>query len=161
MDEKVKKALNITGNDFSWMKENNNATEHADSFDANIRIALRLRCCMKERGWNQKQLAKVLGVSPQYVNKLLRNQEPTFSVKVASEYGRKLNYPLIKVCDDYDCARDYLWDDSPLAFDVLLRPSDVWVIDMSIFNGFNLHKGFYRNIKEKKVRSEKVDLTFA
>lgn len=162
MDEKVKKALNITGNDFSWIEENNYAIEHADKFDSNIQIALRLRRCMKERGWNQKQLAKALDVSPQYVNKLLRNQDPTFSVKVASEYGRKLNYPLIRVCDYFDCAHDFKWDDSPVEYDVLFRPSEVWKIDTSIIKGFYfLYNGIIKNNTEKRVRSKKVDLIYA
>lgn len=90
----------IAGDDFSWIEENEKDLKQPEVLDANVRIALRLRKCMKERGWSQKDLAFALGVSPQYVNKILRNQDPSFSVKVAEEYGRRLNYPLIRVCDD-------------------------------------------------------------
>ncbi|MBR4660439.1 MAG: helix-turn-helix transcriptional regulator [Bacteroidales bacterium] len=97
----------IDGDDFSWIEENKKDLKQPEVLDANVRIALRLRKCMKERGWSQKDLAFALDVSPQYVNKILRNQDPSFSVKIAEEYGRRLNYPLIRVCDDKtdECTR--------------------------------------------------------
>ena len=52
----------IAGDDFSWIEENEKDLNQPEVLDANVRIALRLRKCMKERGWSQKDLAFALGV---------------------------------------------------------------------------------------------------
>ena len=72
----------IVGDDFSWIEENEKDLKQPEVLDANMRIALRLRKCMKERGWSQRDLAFALGVSPQYVNKILRNQVPHSRLKL-------------------------------------------------------------------------------
>lgn len=149
MNDIIKKR--ITGVDYSWIEENDYSLRNLDDFNANIKIALRLRRCMKERGWNQKKLAEVLDVSPQYVNKILRNQEPSFSVKVALEYGKKLNYPLIKVCDDNDMTSNIFVVD-PLTHEELLAPSEVWSLDKSVLNGFNY---LCRELLGKVIKTEK------
>lgn len=66
--------IRIVGRDFSWIEENRKSLAQPMVLDENVQIALRLRKCMKERGWSQKDLAAALGVSPQYVNDVLRNQ---------------------------------------------------------------------------------------
>lgn len=128
--------IHIVGEDFSWIEENRQSLAQPEKLDENVQIVLRLRKCMKERGWSQKELAAALGVSPQHVNKVLRNQEPTFSVKVAAEYGRKLNYPLIKVCSDTDDVRGYFSQRSVLSLQEVFSAADLWSIREERTNGF-------------------------
>ena len=148
MNDSIKKR--ITGVDSSWIEENDYSLRNLDDFNANIKIALRLRRCMKERGWNQKQLAEALEVSPQYVNKLLRNQDPSFSVKVAIEYGRKLDYPLIKVCDDDEFSSNFFIE-YQLTHEEQVIPSELWSLDKSVFNGFTfLCKELFGKVSKNK-----------
>lgn len=118
----------IVGDDFSWIEETKESLSQPSKLDENVQILLRLRKCMKERGWSQKKLAATLGVSPQYINKLLRNQDSTFSVKVAAEYGEKLNYPLIKVCSDNDDVKAKFVRMPTLLVNDEYRAADFWQI---------------------------------
>lgn len=143
----------IVGNDFSWIEENKKDLAHLEELDANVQIALRLRKCMKERGWSQKDLAAALGVSPQYVNKVLRNQEPTFSVKVADEYGKKLHYPLIKVCNEKD-ERNDVFSARAIYYTQQIFPSvDFWEIDTAKKNVFCfIPKGMTLNKRKSRLK---------
>lgn len=136
MSTKKNGKFNIVGDDFSWIEENKKDLAHLEKLDANVQIALRLRKCMKSRGWSQKDLANALGVSPQYINKVLRNQEPTFSVKIAEEYGKKLHFPLIKVCGEEDEIEVIYSSDNLFSAQQNFLSVDLWKIDLVRMNGF-------------------------
>jgi len=124
-----------------------------------VRIALRLRQCMKERGWSQKDLAAALGVSPQYVNKILRNQDPSFSVKIAEEYGKRLNYPLIRVCDDATLDSTIYMRKDILSVNSPLLSVDIWRLLTNGVNGFQF--GSIKELSSKRHCKNQIALNYA
>ena len=55
---------------------------------------------MKNNGLKQKDLAQKLGVSPQYINKLLRGQEVNLTISSAIRYGKLLGIELVSIPED-------------------------------------------------------------
>lgn len=83
--------------DTNWMQEVEEAISREDEIRANNMIVLRIRRYMKENGLKQVDLAAKLGVSPQYINKLLNGLEPNISIATAIRYGNILGIKLIEV----------------------------------------------------------------
>ncbi|MBR4352409.1 MAG: helix-turn-helix domain-containing protein [Bacteroidales bacterium] len=149
----------VAGDDFSWIEGIEKDLNQPEELDANVRIALRLRQCMKERGWSQKDLAAALGVSPQYVNKILRNQDPSFSVKIAEEYGKRLNYPLIRVCDDATLDSTIYMRKDILSVNSPLLSVDIWRLLTNGVNGFQF--GSIKELSSKRHCKNQIALNYA
>lgn len=81
----------------SWMKEDAVAGKNEAAVKATTMIILRLIDYMESHRMSQTDLARELGVSPQYVNKLLHGQDTSFRIGTAIEYGNKLGIKLIEI----------------------------------------------------------------
>jgi len=81
----------------SWMKEDVVAGKNEAAVRATTMIILHLIDYMESHRMSQTDLARELGVSPQYVNKLLHGQDTSFRIETAIEYGNKLGIKLIEI----------------------------------------------------------------
>ena len=74
--------------------------ENEEELLACRRIILRIIRYMKDNKMSQKDLAKKLNVSPQYINKLLHGQDLDLKITTALRYGRILGVKLITLPED-------------------------------------------------------------
>lgn len=96
----------------SWMREDEVARGKKDEIRATTMIILRLIDYMEKHQMTQTDLARVLGVTPQYINKLIHGQDKSFRIETAMEYGKKLGIKLVEIPmpeeeADYQCT---LWN---------------------------------------------------
>lgn len=94
--------------DTNWIQEVEEAISREDEIRANNMVVLRIRRYMKEHGLKQVELAAKLGVSPQYIHKLLNGLEPNISIATAIRYGNILGIKLIEVVGVEDSYRQHL-----------------------------------------------------
>ena len=90
----------------SWMKEDEVARGKKEEIKATTMIIMRLIDYMEKHQMSQTDLARVLGVTPQYINKLIHGQDNSFRIETAIEYGQKLGIKLIEILapeDDVEC----------------------------------------------------------
>ena len=80
-----------------WIRRTDYELAHQDEILARTAIILRLLDFMHEHQLKQKDLADMLGVSPQYVNKLLHDRDFDLKISTAIRYGRLLGMPIIIV----------------------------------------------------------------
>ena len=80
-----------------WIRKTEDELAHEDEILARTAIILRLLQFMRDHNLKQKDLAEMLGVSPQYVNKLLHDQDFDLKISTAVRYGRLLGMPIIIV----------------------------------------------------------------
>lgn len=80
-----------------WIAQTQYELEHEDEILARTAIILKLLTYMKEHQLKQKDLASLLGVSTQYVNKLLHGQDFDLKISTALRYSRILGVQLIIV----------------------------------------------------------------
>ena len=80
-----------------WVAQTKYELEHEDEILARTAIILQLLSYMKEHQLSQKDLAARLGVSAQYVNKLLHGQNFDLKISTALRYSRILGISLIIV----------------------------------------------------------------
>lgn len=92
-----KQTLNPKKDATSWMKEDAVARGKKSEIRATTMIILRLIDYMERHQMTQTDLAHVLGVTPQYINKLIHGQDNSFRIETAIEYGQKLGIKLIDV----------------------------------------------------------------
>lgn len=92
-----KQTTNPKKDALSWMKEDEVARGRKEEIKATTVIILRLIDYMERRQMTQTDLARVLGVTPQYINKLLHGQDNSFRIETAIEYGNKLGIKLVEV----------------------------------------------------------------
>lgn len=84
----------------SWIQENENALAHKEEIKATTKIILRLIDFAEQSGMSQSDLARKLGVTPQYIHKLFHGKENSFRVETAIEYGRILGISLLEVPEE-------------------------------------------------------------
>lgn len=84
----------------TWMSDAQKSIDEAEEILAGKRIVLKVLRYMEQANMTQKELAKKLGVSPQYVNKFLHGQDCDIKVSTAIRYGRILGLKLIDIPDD-------------------------------------------------------------
>ena len=80
----------VTRDNSSWVEQNDYDLENYEEIRANTFIVLRIKQYMKEKGLKQNELAEILNVTPQYVNKLLHGQVRNIGVGTLLKYGNKL-----------------------------------------------------------------------
>ncbi len=81
----------------SWMKEDEVAKGRKEEIRATTKIILHLIDYMERHQMSQTDLARELGVTPQYINKLLHGQDKSFRIETAIEYGEKLGIKLVEI----------------------------------------------------------------
>lgn len=92
--EKFLKLVNSVDN--SWLDDFKKDLSNNEDFEINMKIVLKIIHFMKDNHLKQVDLASMLNVSPQYVNRLLGGGE-NISIAKAEEYGRMLGIRLIDV----------------------------------------------------------------
>ena len=92
-----KQVFDVTSNPMSWMEEDKYALAHQDEIRATTKIILHLIAFMEKHQMSQTDLAQQLGVTPQYVNKLLHGQDTSFRIDTAILYGKKLGIKLVDI----------------------------------------------------------------
>lgn len=83
----------------SWMADAIGSINNEEDIIAVKKIVLKVIRYMEANHLSQKELADLLGVSPQYINKFLHGQED-IKVSTALRYGRILGVKLIEVPDE-------------------------------------------------------------
>lgn len=81
----------------SWIEEAKREREIEEDLLACRLIVLKIVRYMKENHLSQKELAKKLNVSPQYINKFLHGQDLDMKVSTVFRYGRILGIKLLEV----------------------------------------------------------------
>lgn len=81
----------------SWITENQEAFENLEDLKSLSQVLIKIVRYMKDNGLTQKELAKRLNVTPQYVNKLLHGADADLRITTALRYGRLLGLDLITV----------------------------------------------------------------
>lgn len=84
----------------SWMADSRREKNLEDEFLECRLIVLKIVRYMKENHLTQKDLAKRLNVSPQYINKFLHGQDLDMKVSTILRYGRVLGIKLLSVPPD-------------------------------------------------------------
>jgi transcriptional regulator with XRE-family HTH domain len=87
----------ITRDNSSWVEQNDYDLENYEGIRANTYIVLRIKQYMKEKGLKQNELAEILNVTPQYINKLLHGQVRNIGVDTLVKYGNKLGIRLVEI----------------------------------------------------------------
>ena len=83
----------------SWMADAARSIDNEEEIIAVKKIVLKVLRYMETNHISQKELADILGVSPQYINKFLHGQDD-IKVSTAFRYGRILGIKLLEVPDD-------------------------------------------------------------
>lgn len=81
----------------NWITRSKIEIEHKEEFLLCRRIALKFVQYMREHNMLAEDLAKKLGVSTQYVNKLIHGECLDFKVASIVKYGKILGIDLIRV----------------------------------------------------------------
>lgn len=81
----------------NWIEEAKREREVEEDLLACRLIVLKIVRYMKDHHLSQKDLAKKLNVSPQYINKFLHGQDLDMKVSTVLRYGRILGIKLIHV----------------------------------------------------------------
>jgi transcriptional regulator with XRE-family HTH domain len=84
----------------SWVNDTTREIEFEEDLRVGKMIVLKIVRYMEENHLTQKDLAKQLNVSPQYINKFLHGQESDIKVSTALRYGRILGIRLIEIPKD-------------------------------------------------------------
>ena len=102
-----KQAFKVKSDPMSWMREEEYALAHQDEVRATTKIILHLINFMTKHQMSQTDLARELGVTPQYINKLLHGQDTSFRIETAILYGKKLGITLIEIPEHESDSVDY------------------------------------------------------
>lgn len=84
----------------AWISKSKFEIENEEELLACRRIILKIVRYMKDNNMTQRDLAKKLGVSPQYINKLLHGQDLDLKITTVLRYGRILGIKLIVLPED-------------------------------------------------------------
>lgn len=84
----------------TWISKSKVEIENEEELLACRRIILRIVRYMKDNKMSQKDLARKLNVSPQYINKLLHGQDLDLKITTVLRYGRILGIKLIALPED-------------------------------------------------------------
>ena len=87
----------VTKDHSGWVEKNDYDLENYEEIRANAYIVVKIKQYMKEKGLKQNELATLLDVTPQYVNKLLHGQVKNIGVGTLLKYSKKLNLKLIEI----------------------------------------------------------------
>lgn len=96
---KVKLQSKKIRRDKSFSIENNNSIKNEKLKLFNATVVLRLLDYIDEQCLTQRNLAKLLEVSPQYINKLLRGKELNLKVETILKWENALGITLIKALE--------------------------------------------------------------
>lgn len=121
-NENTKKFLALVSDKKSgWLEKAQWRQENEDWLDLSFAIAVKILSALRENKTtdsrlpkNQKELAEVMGCTPQYINKLLRGQE-NLQIETICKIQRILNIKLIEV------------PSNTIAKTIQFQPSEIWI----------------------------------
>lgn len=92
----LEKLKNQSVKDNKWIKNGKWRQENEAWLDISFAIAIKILGALRKKNITQKALAKKLGLTPQYVNKIVKGQE-NLTLETISKFERALKIDLIKV----------------------------------------------------------------
>jgi transcriptional regulator with XRE-family HTH domain len=121
-NENTKRFLELVSpKESGWLEKAIWRQENEDWLDLSFSIAVKILSALRENKnadnslpKNQKELAEVMGCTPQYINKLLRGQE-NLQIETICKIQRILNIRLIEV------------PSNTMAKTIQFQPSEIWV----------------------------------
>lgn len=84
--------------DEGWLKEAKWRHENEAWLDLSFAIAVKILRTLRNRNMTQKDLADILGLSPQYVNKIVKGSE-NLTIETITKIEKALQISLIEVPD--------------------------------------------------------------
>ena len=132
----------------SWMKEEAVARKSDATVRATTMIILHLIDYMERHQMSQTDLARELGVSPQYINKLLHGQDTSFRIETAIDYGNKLGIKLIEIPHPKESEEVLVEIGS--SYSMISRTGDALAYSLSLFA--NVLKPSKKQIWKKQQR---------
>ncbi len=106
MNELEKLGKIIAGKESKWLEEAKWREANKDWLSFSFEIAVRVLDALKSKGMTQKELADKMGVSPQFINKIVKGQE-NLSLETITKIGSALGIKLIEVPKDEVCEVEY------------------------------------------------------
>lgn len=143
----------------SWIEEAKREREIEEDLLACRLIVLKIVRYMKENHLSQKELAKKLNVSPQYINKFLHGQDLDMKVSTVFRYGRILGINLLEVPENkckeeqlytYGSARLELGFTQPFLFDYDDTPSQGSFF-LPLLNNYDFLTAKHHNSKTRLI----------
>lgn len=106
MDTKLEKLNSIASKKQSdWLKEAEERAGNAIWRDKSVKIAIRVLHEIRKQkdinGMTQKKLASKMGVTPQYINKVVKGQE-NLTLETISKLEKVLGISLLEVPEKYE-----------------------------------------------------------
>lgn len=93
----LEKLSKITaGKESKWLEEAKWREANEDWLSFSFDIAVRVLDALKSKGMTQKELAEKMGVSPQFINKVVKGQE-NLSLETIGKLSKALGIRLVKV----------------------------------------------------------------
>jgi len=83
-----------------WTEKNRQMFDRIEELQFGARIVVKIKRYMRTNGLSQKQLADRLGVSPQYINKMLHGNAMDMKISTAWRYGQILGIDLIAIPEE-------------------------------------------------------------
>lgn len=94
----IEKLKSQSVKDENWLKEAEWRQANEDWLDISFAIAVKILRTLRERNMTQKDLAERLGLTPQYVNKIVKGQE-NLTLETICKIENALDINLIRVPD--------------------------------------------------------------
>lgn len=82
--------------DDQWMQKGKWREENAAWLDISFAIAIKILGSLRKNNITQKDLAKKMGLTPQYINKIVKGQE-NLTLETICKFERALEIDLLKV----------------------------------------------------------------
>lgn len=101
---KIQKILRNAPKDKEWIKEAKFRQENDAWLKLSFSIAARILVTLDEKGMTQKDLARLLGCSPQYLNKIIKGKE-NLTLSTIIKLEEKLNIKLIHLAQNETTAK--------------------------------------------------------
>ena len=92
----------ITDDPSDWMEQIGYYEKNKEWLDKSAEIAVRILSILRKQSLSQKDLAEMIGVSPQYINKVVKGRE-NLSLETICKIEKALSSRLAEVpaCEDY------------------------------------------------------------
>lgn len=100
----LEKLKNQSIKDEGWLKEAKWRQENEAWLDLSFAIAVKILRTLRNRNMTQKDLAVALGLSPQYVNKIVKGSE-NLTIETITKIEKALQISLIEVPDKSSAPR--------------------------------------------------------
>ncbi|GIU70339.1 MAG: transcriptional regulator [Candidatus Woesearchaeota archaeon] len=90
----INKLNEIASSNSNWIEEAKKRRENREWQKHSQKIAIKILRAIREKNINQKQLAEIIGVSPQQINKIVKGKE-NLTLQSIAKIEKALNIELI------------------------------------------------------------------